>query len=57
MGPKGCGPLVAARSCLIRIGGADADRTRGLQSAILALSQLSYGPTTGRGVYHGTPVG
>ncbi len=30
----------------LRFGGADRDRTGGLQSAILALSQLSYCPVT-----------
>ncbi len=34
---------------LLRIfGGADRDRTDDLLNAIQALSQLSYGPTTGR---------
>ena len=30
-------------------GGADGDRTRGLHNAIVALSQLSYCPTSNRG--------
>ena len=32
-------------------GGADGDRTHDLLNAIQALSQLSYGPNAGRGIY------
>ena len=33
------------------VGGADGDRTHDLLNAIQALSQLSYGPNAGRGIY------
>ena len=40
-----------AGKCLKINGGADRDRTGGLQSAILALSQLSYCPVTQKKAY------
>ena len=38
--------MMTTHNLLILNGGAERDRTAGLQSAILALSQLSYCPAT-----------